>query len=231
ATWINEVYVNSSQLYYPKGSLTGLLLDVSIRDASDNRFSLDDVMRALFTRFYKQGKGFRTADLLALFKEMGMPDADGFYQRYINGRGPLPYDSVLPKAGIVVTRRTTALPFLGVTSGATPDGQLVVQAVSPGSAAGAAGMVPGHGPGAVLRALRRAGGLRDDGGLRRRPRDRRRRRATGARGDSRRRPVARAPPRRGQHAPREARRAGERWRRSRVLAAGRRRLAVTYLTR
>src|SRR5438309_1300683 len=143
ATWINEVYVNSSQLYYPKGSLTGLLLDVSIRDASDNRFSLDDVMRALFTRFYKQGKGFKTADLLALLTEMGMPDADGFYQRYVNGREPLPYDSVLPKAGIVVTRRTTALPFLGVTSGATPDGQLVVQAVSPGSAAGEAGMVPG----------------------------------------------------------------------------------------
>src|SRR2546422_442934 len=129
ATWINEVYVNSSQLYYPKGSLTGLLLDVSIRDASDNRFSLDDVMRALYTRFYKQGKGFKTADLLALFKEMGMPDADGFYQRYINGRAPLPYDSILPKAAIAVTRRTAALPFLGITSQPTPVGQLVVQAV------------------------------------------------------------------------------------------------------
>src|SRR2546430_2878118 len=34
ATWINEVFVNSSQLYYPKGSLTGMLLDVSIRDAT-----------------------------------------------------------------------------------------------------------------------------------------------------------------------------------------------------
>ena len=143
ATWINEVYVNSSQLYYPKGSLTGLLLDVSIRDASDNKFSLDDVMRALFTRFYKQGKGFRTADLLALLTELGMADADGFYQRYINGRDPLPYDSVLPKAGIAVTRRSSSLPFLGITSGATPDGQMVVQAVSPGSAAGEAGLVPG----------------------------------------------------------------------------------------
>jgi len=143
ATWINEVYVNSSQLYYPKGSLTGLLLDVSIRDASDNKYSLDDVMRALYTRFYKQGKGFKTADLLALLKEMGMPDPDDFYQRYINGRDPLPYDSILPKAAIAVTRRTVALPFLGITSGPTPDGQLVVQAVSPSSAAGEAGLQPG----------------------------------------------------------------------------------------
>jgi predicted metalloprotease with PDZ domain len=143
ATWINEVYVNSSQLYYPKGSLTGLLLDVSIRDATDNKYGLDDVMRALYARFYKQGKGFRTSDLLALLTEMGLPDAAGFYHRYINGREPLPYDSILPRAGIVVNRRTSSLPFLGVTSGPTPDGQLVVQAVSPGSAAGEAGVAPG----------------------------------------------------------------------------------------
>src|SRR6266850_6025996 len=64
-SWINEVYVNSSQLYYPKGSLLGMLLDISIRDATDNAHSLDDVMRALFTRYYRQGKGFSTSDLLA----------------------------------------------------------------------------------------------------------------------------------------------------------------------
>src|SRR3989449_9171629 len=69
ATWINEVFVNSSQLYYPKGSLTGLLLDVSIRDASDNQHSLDDVMRALYTRFYQKQKGFTTQDLLGLLRE------------------------------------------------------------------------------------------------------------------------------------------------------------------
>src|SRR5439155_1604127 len=36
ATWIHEVFVNSSQLYYPKGALTGMLLDVALRDATDN---------------------------------------------------------------------------------------------------------------------------------------------------------------------------------------------------
>src|SRR5207245_4735504 len=66
ATWINEVFVNSSQLYYPKGALTGMLLDVSIRDATDNRKSLDDVMRGLYARFYQKQKGFTTGDLLGL---------------------------------------------------------------------------------------------------------------------------------------------------------------------
>ena len=137
ATWIEEVYVNSSQLYYPKGALTGLLLDVAIRDATDNRHSLDEVARGLFTRFYKQGKGFRTADLLALLKEAGMPDADGFYQRFINGRDPLPYEQILPKAGIALDRRTTTTPFLGIQTDEAPN---VIADVVPGGAAEAAGV-------------------------------------------------------------------------------------------
>ncbi len=143
ATWINEVYVNSSQLYYPKGSLTGLLLDISIRDATDNAHSLDDVMRALFTRYYKQGKGVRTSDLLALLREMGMPDVDGFYQRYINGRDSLPYATVFAKAGIAFVRQLSKTPFMGVSTSVSPQGQIVVRTVSPGSAAAEAGVQPG----------------------------------------------------------------------------------------
>lgn len=115
ATWINEPYDNSSQMYYPKGSLTGLLLDISIRNATDNKHSLDEVSRNLYTRFYKLGKGFRTADLLALLTEAGMPDVNGFYQHYINGRDPLPYEQILPLAGIAAQRTSTTALFLGVS--------------------------------------------------------------------------------------------------------------------
>ena len=143
ATWINEVYVNSSQLYYPKGSLTGLLLDVSIRDATNNARSLDDVTRALFTRFYQRGKGFSTSDLLGLLRDVGMPDVDGFYQRYINGREPLPYEAVLAKAGIALSRQIVATPFLGVNAPQNDQGQRIVLGVVPGSAAERAGVKRG----------------------------------------------------------------------------------------
>ena len=143
ATWINEVYVNSSQLYYPKGSLLGMLLDISIRDATDNAHSLDEVMRALYTRYYRQGKGFSTADLLAELSKAGMPNVDAFYQRYINGRDSLPYDAVFAKAGLNVARAATSVPFLGVASGAGASGAIEVQSVTPGSAAEAAGLQAG----------------------------------------------------------------------------------------
>src|SRR5438105_1250700 len=146
ATWINEVFVNSSQLYYPKGALTGMLLDVSIRDATDNKSSLDDVMRALYARFYQKHKGFGTADLLGLLREFGMSDVDGFYQRYINGREPLPYESVFAKAGIAVTRKTSSVPFLGVNAQPGEQGKLVVRDIVPGSAAEAAGLALGDEP-------------------------------------------------------------------------------------
>src|SRR5216117_570252 len=143
ATWIHEVYVNSSQLYYPKGSLLGFLLDISIRDATDNAHNLDGVMRALYTRYYRQNKGFLTADLLSELRAAGMPDVDGFYRHYIDGRNSLPYEQVFAKAGLVFRRNPVTSLFLGVSAGPSPSGGVVIQAVTPGSAAEEAGVEPG----------------------------------------------------------------------------------------
>jgi predicted metalloprotease with PDZ domain len=143
ATWIHEVHINSSQLYYPKGSLLGFLLDISIRDATDNAHSLDEVIRALYTRYYRQNKGFTTADLLRELRTAGMPDVDTFYRRYVDGRDSLPYEAVFAKAGIAFNRQIVTVPFVGVSTGATPDGALLVQQVSPGSSAAGAGVEPG----------------------------------------------------------------------------------------
>jgi predicted metalloprotease with PDZ domain len=143
ATWIHEIYINSAQLYYPKGSLLGFLLDISIRDATDNAHNLDEVMRALFTKYYRQNKGFRTADLLNELRAAGMPDVDGFYRRYIDGRDSLPYEAVFAKAGIEVNKQVVTMPFLGISTQPTPSGALQVQAVTPGSSAEAAGVQAG----------------------------------------------------------------------------------------
>ncbi len=143
ATWIHEVYVNSSQLYYPKGSLLGFLLDISIRDASDNAHNLDQVMRALYTRYYRQNKGFLTADLLSELRAAGMPDVETFYRRYIDGRDSLPCEAVFAKAGLVFHRDVVTSPFVGVSANPAPSGGMVVQAVTPGSSADVAGVQPG----------------------------------------------------------------------------------------
>jgi len=67
--------------------------------------NLDQVMRALYTRYYRQNKGFLTADLLSELRTARMPDVDTFYRRYIDGRDSLPYEAVFAKAGIVFSSR------------------------------------------------------------------------------------------------------------------------------
>lgn len=50
---------NKTISYYDKGPILGLMLDFSIRHATQNRKSLDDVMRLLYNKYYKQlNRGF-----------------------------------------------------------------------------------------------------------------------------------------------------------------------------
>jgi predicted metalloprotease with PDZ domain len=49
-------------IYYPKGSLAGLMLDIMIRDASNNARSLDTVMRDVYQSTFKAGRGFTSQD-------------------------------------------------------------------------------------------------------------------------------------------------------------------------
>lgn len=51
--------VNKTISYYEKGPAVGLLLDMAIRHATQNKRSLDDVMRQLYRQFYQQAqRGF-----------------------------------------------------------------------------------------------------------------------------------------------------------------------------
>jgi predicted metalloprotease with PDZ domain len=142
STWIDPVD-GSRYLYYPKGSLAGLLLDILIRDASDNQASLDSVLRDLYRRTYKSGRGFTVTDFWsAVSRAAGGKSFDDFARRYVDGREPLPYAEVFPLGGFAFRADTTRLPQLGVFT--VPDtGGIRVTAVSPGSSAAEAGVEVG----------------------------------------------------------------------------------------
>jgi predicted metalloprotease with PDZ domain len=146
--WINPTD-GSGGLYYPKGSLAGFMLDVLIRDASDNRRSLDDVMRSLYKSTYKQGRGFTTADwwsAVILAATPGRPaiPIPEVRRRYIEGRDPMPWATIAPLAGLRLGHDTTHVVRVGASL--VPDsaaGGMRVTRVVPGSAAAAAGFMPG----------------------------------------------------------------------------------------
>lgn len=144
AAWV-DVSDGSAGLYYGKGALIGFLLDVMIRDASDGRHSLDDVMHDLYWATYKRGRGFTAAEWWgAVARAAGLPPARiaEFARRYVDGREPLPLDSVLALAGLRIATDTIREPRLGIAT-ALDSGAARVTAVFPGGAAEAAGIQVG----------------------------------------------------------------------------------------
>jgi predicted metalloprotease with PDZ domain len=141
-TWLHMTD-GTSDIYYDKGSLAGLALDIQIRDASDNAAGLDDVMRELYATDYKNGRGF-TADEWwnavsraargAAFRE--------FYEKYVDGREPFAWGAWLPRAGWRLRSDTTREPRLGVQIAPDSTG-LRVAFVDPSGVAAAAGVEPG----------------------------------------------------------------------------------------
>ena len=137
-SWINPTD-GSSGLYYPKGGLTGFLLDVMIRDASDNHMSLDNVMRRLYDATYKRGKGFTGAEWWSeVSRAAGGKSFTEFARRYVDGREPLPVDSVLRLAGLRSESDTIREPRLGISTSTDSTGVAISQ-MSPTGAAAAAG--------------------------------------------------------------------------------------------
>jgi predicted metalloprotease with PDZ domain len=142
-TWIHPTD-GSQYLYYQKGSLAGFMLDVMIRDASDNRRSLDDVMREVYRTTYKKGRGFTGADWwAAVSRAAGGKSFTDFNAKYVDGRERYPWNEMLPLAGLRAVADTIREPRLGVASGQDSAGAIVVSAVQPGSAAEEAGIKPG----------------------------------------------------------------------------------------
>jgi predicted metalloprotease with PDZ domain len=128
--------------YYPKGSLAGLMLDVAIRDASDNAHSLDDVMRELYETTFKKGRGFTAADWWgAVQRAANGRSFDEFNARYIDGRDPYPWTTVLATVGLRLV--SDSAPRLGIQTIADSAGGVRISVVAPDGPAAAAGVLAG----------------------------------------------------------------------------------------
>ena len=87
--------------YYTKGQVLGFLLDILIRDRTDDEHSLDDVMRAMNEEFGKTNKGYRDSlDVRLTAEKIAGGSFDDFFKRYVAGAEALPYCEILAKAGL-----------------------------------------------------------------------------------------------------------------------------------
>ncbi|MBA3342268.1 MAG: M61 family metallopeptidase [Gemmatimonadaceae bacterium] len=142
SAWI-KVRDGTEYLYYSKGSLAGMLIDIIVRDATDNRASLDNVMLTLYNDTYKRDRGFTDADWWTIVsKTAGGKSFDVFRRSYVEGREAMPYAAVFALAGLKVTADSVRAPRAGVQTIQDSEGVRVIE-VAPGSSAGEAGVLTG----------------------------------------------------------------------------------------
>lgn len=113
----DENAVNNQISYYDKGEIVNFLLDVEIRKASNGAKSLDDVLRYLYTDFYKKDKNYTPEDYQRTAETMAGKSLNDFFEKYVRGTAEIDYNSVLNGIGLELSTGETAnqKSYLGAT--------------------------------------------------------------------------------------------------------------------
>ncbi len=91
---------NAIVSYYAKGALTALALDLSIRERTAGRKSLDDVMRALWSKFGRPGIGVGERDVERVAAEVSGLDLSGFFEQTLDSTEDLDLAPLLSTVGV-----------------------------------------------------------------------------------------------------------------------------------
>ncbi len=127
--------------YYTKGQILGVLMDLLIRERTNNSASLDDVLRAMNSEFAKKGRAYRDSlDVRLVTEEIAGSSFEEFFRRYVAAAEPLPYAEVLALGGLELRERKSVRAALGFSIERDFGGEVRVMAVSLGSGAAVAGL-------------------------------------------------------------------------------------------
>lgn len=109
-TWIrlyrpDENSPNVSESYYRRGALIGLALDLSIRQSSGGRFSLDDVLRRLMALYGNSEEGYPEGAFEKVIVEATGFPARRFFEEYVEGTNTPPFETLILPAGLSLVEK------------------------------------------------------------------------------------------------------------------------------
>jgi len=129
--------------YYNKGELVGVLLDLTLLDASHDQSSLRELFRWMNTHYATQGKFFADSDAVRQAAEtLSHSDLRDFFQKYVSGVAEVPWDSFFASVGLHVVNTQVTFADAGFEAVQKFDQPLSVVHVPSGSEAEHAGLKP-----------------------------------------------------------------------------------------
>jgi predicted metalloprotease with PDZ domain len=134
---------NSQMSYYLKGELVSLLLDLLIRDRTENQRSLDDVMRQMWEKFGKNEIGFTENQLKEAIESVAEMDLTNFFQDYLYTTKELTFNEYLEPFGLRLqaVQEDNAIPYTGLKV-QSENGKEMIKFVAANSPAQVAGISP-----------------------------------------------------------------------------------------
>jgi predicted metalloprotease with PDZ domain len=127
--------------YYTKGQVLGFLLDIVLRDRTDNQRSLDDLLRAMNADFAREGKFYRDSlDIRMESEKLTGGSLSDFFDNYIVGANPLPYRILLARAGLELRTHESVRATLGFVPQREPGAPWTVAAIDDDSLAAKSGL-------------------------------------------------------------------------------------------
>jgi predicted metalloprotease with PDZ domain len=130
--------------YYTKGQVLGFLLDIVLRDRTDNQRSLDDLLRAMNTDFAREGKFYRDSlDIRLESEKLTGGSLVDFFDNYVASANPLPYQNLLARAGLELRTHESVRATLGFLPQREPGAPWTVAAVDADGLAAKSGLLVG----------------------------------------------------------------------------------------
>ena len=99
---------NAIVSYYAKGALIALALDLTLRDMTGEKKSLDDLMRMLWRRYGQRGVGLPEQGIRMLSEELVQQPMADFFDLALYSTDPLPLADLLAKRGVQLQWRSPA---------------------------------------------------------------------------------------------------------------------------
>ncbi|MDB5010194.1 MAG: peptidase [Mucilaginibacter sp.] len=133
----NENSNNTTISYYNKGALIAMLLDLQIIHHTNGQKSMDDVMKYMYTEYYKNKNcGYTDEEFKQGLELVLGENLDEFYKNYIYGLTPIDYNKYLQYAGYKLTDELAGTndPALGINT-VTNNGKIIITTVLRESAA------------------------------------------------------------------------------------------------